>query len=508
MNITESSILVIFGASGDLTHKKLLPAIFHLFQQDSLPKSFAVLGVSRTSYSDESFRENICRTLSSLEGSELKNLNKLDQFLQLLHYQSLDPSDDSQYPTLVNRLDALEKEKGIEANHLFYLATPPNLYSTIPKSLANHGLNNQEKGWRRVIIEKPFGYDLKSALELNQSLKENYKEHQIYRIDHFLGKETVQNLLVFRFANEFYEPLWNRKYIDFVEITSAEDIGVNKRGGYYDGSGAVRDMVQNHLLQLLAMVAMEPPAKFDAKSVRDETTKVLQTLRPITENFEESVIMGQYTDGRAGNLPLNSYLNEEGVPEDSRTETYSALKVFVDNFRWSEVPFYIRTGKRLPTRVTEVVLHFRKSPWMNKIAHSEGEETAHNKLVIRIQPDEGIKMNFAMKKPGLGFNSQPVSMDFHYSDLKETRISLAYERLLLDAILGDATLYARGDTVEECWKFIDPILDYWNSGKGKVHTYKAGSWGPEAANEMMAKAGHIWRNPCKNFKGEGSHCEL
>jgi glucose-6-phosphate 1-dehydrogenase len=314
--------------------------------------------------------------------------------------------------------------------------------------------------------------------------------------------------LIFRFANEFYEPLWNRKYIDFVEITSAEDIGVNKRGGYYDSSGAVRDMVQNHLLQLLAMVAMEPPAKFDAKSVRDETTKVLQTLRPITENFEDTVVMGQYTDGRAGNQPLNSYLNEEGVPNDSRTETYSALKVFVDNFRWSDVPFYIRTGKRLPTRVTEVVLHFRKSPWMNKIAHSEGDESAHNKLVIRIQPDEGIKMNFAMKKPGLGFNSQPVSMDFHYSDLKETRISLAYERLLLDAILGDATLYARGDTVEECWKFIDPILDYWKSGKGKIHTYEAGSWGPEAANELMTQTGHIWRNPCKNFKGEGSHCEL
>jgi glucose-6-phosphate 1-dehydrogenase len=357
-----------------------------------------------------------------------------------------------------------------------------------------------------LIIEKPFGYDLQSAQKLNESIFKDWHERQLYRIDHYLGKETVQNLLVFRFANQIFEPLWNHNYIDYVEVTSAELIGVEKRGGYYDKSGAMRDMVQNHLLQLLGMVAMEPPARFDAVSVRNETIKVMHSLRPISD-FDDSVVMGQYTSSTIKGEVSQGYRAEIGVPEDSRTETFVALKAYIDNSRWHDVPFYIRTGKRLPARVSEVVLHFKRTPHP-LFGTFSSNPVEHNQLIIRIQPDEGILLKFGLKVPGGGFEAKSVKMDFHYSDLTGTKVPDAYERLLLDSMLGDATLYARGDAVEACWDFVDPILKHFAKKDSALHGYPCGTWGPQAADELLAKQNHVWRRPCKNLNTDGDFCEL
>ncbi|EGT81869.1 Glucose-6-phosphate 1-dehydrogenase [Haemophilus haemolyticus M21621] len=484
---TDNNCIVIFGASGDLTHRKLIPALYNLYKIGRLSENFSVLGVARSELNDETFREKMREALIHNEETTPETL---DAFCSHLYYQAVNTSDAQDYGKLVPRLDDLHDKYQTCGNTLYYMSTPPSLYGVIPECLAAHGLNTEEYGWKRIIVEKPFGYDEKTAQALDVQIHRFFEEHQIYRIDHYLGKETVQNLLVLRFSNGWFEPLWNRNFIDYVEITGAESIGVEERGGYYDGSGAMRDMFQNHLLQVLAMVAMEPPAIINANSMRDEVAKVMHSLRPLTaEDMEHNLVLGQYTAAEINGKMENGYLEEKGVPADSRTETYIALRCEIENWRWAGVPFYVRTGKRLPARVTEIVIHFKTTP------HPVFSQNApENKLIIRIQPDEAISMRFGLKKPGAGFEAKEVSMDFRYADLAGAQVLTAYERLLLDAMKGDATLFARTDAVHAAWKFVQPILDYKANG-GRIHEYEAGTWGPVAADKLIAKQGKVWRKP-------------
>lgn len=484
---TDNNCIVIFGASGDLTHRKLIPALYNLYKIGRLSENFSVLGVARSDLNDETFREKMREALIHNEETTPETL---DAFCSHLYYQAVNTSDAQDYGKLVPRLDELHDKYQTCGNTLYYMSTPPSLYGVIPECLAAHGLNTEEYGWKRIIVEKPFGYDEKTAQALDVQIHHFFEEHQIYRIDHYLGKETVQNLLVLRFSNGWFEPLWNRNFIDYVEITGAESIGVEERGGYYDGSGAMRDMFQNHLLQVLAMVAMEPPAIINANSMRDEVAKVMHSLRPLTaEDMEHNLVLGQYTAAEINGKMENGYLEEKGVPADSRTETYIALRCEIENWRWAGVPFYVRTGKRLPARVTEIVIHFKTTP------HPVFSQNApENKLIIRIQPDEAISMRFGLKKPGAGFEAKEVSMDFRYADLAGAQVLTAYERLLLDAMKGDATLFARTDAVHAAWKFVQPILDYKANG-GRIHEYEAGTWGPVAADKLIAKQGKVWRKP-------------
>ena len=484
---TDNNCIVIFGASGDLTHRKLIPALYNLYKIGRLSENFSVLGVARSDLNDETFREKMREALIHNEETTPETL---DAFCSHLYYQAVNTSDAQDYGKLVPRLDDLHDKYKTCGNTLYYMSTPPSLYGVIPECLAAHGLNTEEYGWKRIIVEKPFGYDEKTAQALDVQIHRFFEEHQIYRIDHYLGKETVQNLLVLRFSNGWFEPLWNRNFIDYVEITGAESIGVEERGGYYDGSGAMRDMFQNHLLQVLAMVAMEPPAIINANSMRDEVAKVMHSLRPLTaEDMEHNLVLGQYTAAEINGKMENGYLEEKGVPADSRTETYIALRCEIENWRWAGVPFYVRTGKRLPARVTEIVIHFKTTP------HPVFSQNApENKLIIRIQPDEAISMRFGLKKPGAGFEAKEVSMDFRYADLAGAQVLTAYERLLLDAMKGDATLFARTDAVHAAWKFVQPILDYKANG-GRIHEYESGTWGPVAADKLIAKQGKVWRKP-------------
>ena len=486
MNV-ENCCIVIFGASGDLTARKLVPALYNLYKVGRLGKHFSVLGVARTGLSDDEFRQKMHEALIKFEQASGP---ELEAFCEHLYYQAVNTSDALDYAKLLPRLDELHDKYGSSGNTLYYLSTPPSLYGVIPECLAAHGLNTEEFGWKRIIVEKPFGYDIETAKALDIQIHRFFVEHQIYRIDHYLGKETVQNLLVLRFSNGLFEPLWNRNFIDYVEITGAESIGVEERGGYYDGSGAMRDMLQNHLLQVLAMVAMEPPAIINATSMRDEVAKVLHCLHPLSaENVKNDVVLGQYVAGTVDGEQVVGYLEEKGVPPDSSTETFIALKCEIDNWRWAGVPFYVRSGKRLPTRVTEIVIHFKTTP------HPVFSQNApENKLIIRIQPDEGISMRFGLKKPGAGFEAKEVSMDFSYADLASTNLLTAYERLLLDAMKGDATLFARTDAVHACWRFVQPILDY-KAAHGRVYEYESGSWGPTEADKLIARHGKLWGKP-------------
>lgn len=501
-------IFVIFGASGDLARRKLIPAIFELYKENHLPDQFAVLGVSRSGLSDEDFRDKAFfkNNLMDLSGEDEA---QMQAFGARLFYQSINTLEEADYGKVAARLKDLNEEYQTQGNYIFYLSTPPSLYDKIPAYLASQGLNQSSDSWRRLVIEKPFGYDSDSAIALNKSLLEHFEEEQIYRIDHYLGKETVQNLLVTRFANGIFEPLWNRNYIHHIEITSAEDIGVGSRGGYYDKSGALRDMLQNHLMQIVAHVAMEPPISSNARAIRNEKVKLFQSLRPIPrEEIERYTVRGQYIASTIKGEEVNGYRDEEGVPKDSKTETYAAVKFYIDNWRWSGVPFYIRTGKRLPTKVTEVVITFKRPP--HTLFRQENDiDSANNCLIIRIQPDEGLIMNFGMKIPGEGFRVKNVGMDFHYSDLTDAHVPAAYERLLLDCMKGDATLYAHGDSVEYSWAFVEPILDAWeNDPTVKVHGYPAGTWGPKVADDLIEPAELNWRNPCPQLTEEDSFCEL
>jgi len=503
MKKSEPHILVIFGASGDLTKRKLIPALYELHTQDLLPDKFAVLGVSRTDLSDFAFKEKMLEFLPK----HLNNQKDIDQFMEHLYYQTLSTSDPTEYHILKSRLGLLGNELSIPENYIFYLSTPPNLYQTIPENLATSGLNDSSKGFKRLIIEKPFGIDLKSAKELNKNLLNYFKEDQLYRIDHYLGKETVQNILVTRFSNGIFEPLWNHNFIHHIEITSAETLGVEDRGGYYDHSGAMRDMVQNHLMQLVGLVAMEPPVVIEADAIRNETLKVFQSLRPIkVEDVSDHVIRGQYTQSHIREELVKGYREEHGVDPTSRTETYLAIKFFIDNFRWAGVPFYIRTGKKLPARVTEVVIHFKNTPH-HLFGSQDSAEPVNNQLVLRIQPDEGILLKIGMKVPGAGFRVQTVNMDFHYNELSDVYLPSAYGRLLLDCMQGDATLYSRGDAVEKAWEFVQPILNAWqNNSDIPIYGYPAGTWGPEVVDNLMEEG--EWRYPCKNLAHDGEYCEL
>ena len=508
MSEIENHILVIFGASGDLTSRKLMPAIFDLHKRSLLPNCFAVLGVSRSKLSDEAFREKVATNSAFLKDKADKNDEVLKVFASKLHYLSIDPSNAIQYRALGDKLKALDDECNTNGNYIFYLSTPPSLYSVIPEHLSANGLSDESHGWKRLIIEKPFGYSLETAKSLNIHLKRCFSESQIYRIDHYLGKETVQNVLVTRFSNSIFEPLWNRNYIHHVEITAAESVGVEKRGGYYDSSGALRDMIQNHLLQVTALVAMEPPTKSDSYHIRNEKLKLFQSIRPYKEDeISSHVIRGQYVSSVINGAVVKGYREEEGVAKNSRTETYVAMKFFIDNWRWAGVPFYIRTGKNLPTRVTEVVIHFKNSP--HHLFSQRAILNKHNQLVLRIQPSEGVLLKLGMKVPGAGFEVETVNMDFQYDSLIDSHLPDAYERLLIDAMQGDSTLYARGDGVEAAWSFIDPILKYWEANQNEtIYGYPAGTWGPDHIDQLIEGDNYGWRYPCKNLTDDGQYCEL
>lgn len=501
--------LVIFGASGDLAKRKLIPAVFELYKNGYLPNDIVVLGVSRSQLSDDDFRDQVFSDspFIKFEGVDDSIKNK---FSQRLHYQAIDTSNVDDYGLVKDRMESLASQFNVGDNAIFYLSTPPLLYDKIPKYLAAVGLNVSETGYRRLIVEKPFGSDLASAKSLNLSLKEVFRENDIYRIDHYLGKETVQNLLVTRFANGVFEPLWNRNYIHHIEITNAEEIGVGSRGGYYDQSGALRDMFQNHLMQVVAHVAMEPPISPEADAIRKEKTKLFESIRPIHESeVAEHTIRGQYTSSKVKGELVKSYRDEEGVPNDSKTETYAAVRFFIDNWRWSGVPFIARTGKRLPTKVTEVTITFKQPPHTLFRRQQDVFENGFNQLVIRIQPDEGLLLCFGMKVPGAGFHVKNVSMDFHYSDLSTEDVPEAYARLLLDCMRGDATLYAHGDSVEHSWEFVEPILNAWqNDPQIPVYGYPAGTWGPEVADQLIGQSELSWRNPCRRLTDDNSFCEL
>lgn len=494
-------ILVIFGASGDLTSRKLIPAIYNLYSRKLLPERFSLLGVGRKALDDNTFRDKVSQFLPG----DKERIKK--DFFALLNYVSLDTTSKDDYGLLKEKLSKLYNYENKNTTVIYYLATPPHIYETISENLSYHGLNLSEhdNDFCRIIVEKPFGYDLNSAKKLNRKLLSFFNEDQVYRIDHYLGKETVQNIMVTRFSNSFFEPLWNRNYIDHVQITAAESTGIGDRGEYFDTSGTMRDMIQNHLLLLTAMVAMEPPVVSESTAIRNEIVKVFQSLRPLKpDDIINNVIRGQYTSSNIG----KGYRQEQGIAPDSKTETYVALKLFLDNWRWNGVPFYIRTGKYLPASVTEIVIHFKPTP--NHLFCSDViTKQAVNKLVLRIQPDEGMLLEFGMKVPGAGYKLQNVNMDFHYSDLSDEALPTAYERLLVDAIKGDQTLYARADAIEATWKFITPVLDTWREKDDlPLYGYPAGTWGPKEADNLVSSGVYQWRNPCKNMTGSTDYCEL
>lgn len=501
-------IIVIFGASGDLTSRKLIPSIFSLKAQKLMPEKYLILGIGRTKIERDEFRKRMRKSILTFSEEKMLDRKLITDFLKDLFYLSMDSYNMEGFEDLKSFLQKADNKYGIGGNYIFYMATPPSMYETLAVNLAKSGLSDQKDNFRRVIIEKPFGYDLESGRKLNKTLHELITEDQIYRIDHYLGKETVQNLLVTRFANGMFEPLWNRNFIHRIEITSAESIGVEDRGGYYDSSGALRDMVQNHLLQMVGLTAMEPPSSLDPGAIRNEVLKVFQSLQPIKEeDVPAQVIRGQYTGSVIRGECVTGYRYEEGVSANSRTETYVAIKFFINNWRWGGVPFYIRTGKRLPTRVTEVVIHFRQTP--HHLFQREAGKLPANQLIIRIQPDEGILLKFDMKEPGAGFKIKNVNMDFHYKDLASIRLPSAYERLLYDVMLGDATLFSRDDEVETAWKFLEPIQKAWaNNPSIKVFGYPAGTWGPQYANDLIKGDGLTWRYPCKNLADDELYCEL
>jgi glucose-6-phosphate 1-dehydrogenase len=492
---TEPAIVTVFGAGGDLTHRKLVPALFSLFLDGWLPEQFRIVGLDRVRMDDQAFRQHLREGVDHFSRRGKAGDRDWDRFASHLAYLVADFADPGAFGLLSDQITAYEKEWGQPVNRVFYLATPPTMMETIAEQLHRAGLSdNHERA--RIVFEKPFGHDLESARALNDMLARFFAETQIYRIDHYLGKETVQNILAFRFANALFEPIWDRRYIDHVQITVAEEVGVEHRGDYYDRAGALRDMIQNHLLQVLCLVAMEPPVSFEADEIRNKKVDVLRAIRPISGDVvDRFAVRGQYGEGQVGGESVPAYRSEQDVSPTSNTETYAALKLFIDNWRWQNVPFYLRTGKRLPARVSEVSVVFRPVP------HQSFPEPAlegwhPNRLAIQIQPNEGISLCVQAKQPGLQVRLDSVSMEFCYQDVFQTPSPEAYETLLLDTLQGDATLFMRADQVEVAWSVVTPVLDAW-AAKAPVDipTYPAGSWGPEAADGLLASDGRQWLVP-------------
>ena len=476
-------VLVIFGASGDLTRRKLLPSLYNLAEDGLLPEPFAVLGVARPPIDQARFRADMRARIAEEEGEAL-HAATWDRIEQRLHYMSGDFGDPALFERIGRTLVEIGSREGTPPNYLFYLAVPPDLFGPIARQLAAAGLTREDEGWRRLVVEKPFGSDLESAKRLNAELTQGLRESQIYRIDHYLGKETVQNIMAFRFANGVFEPVWNRRYVDHVQMTVAEADGIGTRGGYYDTAGALRDMVQNHMFQLLTLVAMEPPISFRAEMVRDEKAKVLHAILPLSaSDVRRYVVRGQY----------EGYRKERNVAPDSRTETFVALRLFLDNWRWAGVPFYLRTGKRLPRRSTELSIHFKPAPF-TLFRETPVECTNPNVLCLRIQPDEGISLSFDAKAPGPLERLETVTMDFSYAKYFKTEPATGYETLLFDAMTGDQTLFHRMDIVEAGWAAVQPILDVWARDPSEVPAYASGSWGPAEASVLIEHDGREWRD--------------
>ena len=489
-------VMVIFGATGDLTKRKLFPALYNLAKDGFLPENFAIIGVGRQELETGDFRSQIIADLKKfVEIAPDKKL--IEWFEQRTYYTGGDFDDDKKlFKDIKDLLGEVCAAHQIPENYFYYLATPPQLFANVAGKIDKNGLAKEENGnWRRFIFEKPFGRDIDSARKLNRALGKILTERQIYRIDHYLGKETVQNILVFRFGNSIFEPIWNRNFIDHVQITVAEKLGVETRGGYYDTAGALRDMIPNHIFQLITLTAMEPPVSFEADAVRDEQSKILQAIQPFTpEDVLHNAVRGQYGAGELDKKNVSEYRTEQNVPTDSNTETYAALKLSIDNWRWADVPFYIRTGKRLPAKRTDITIQFKKAPFM-LFRNTSIEKLTTNRLVIHVQPDEGITMHFGAKIPGPIVNMGVVDMDFNYVDHFGEQISTGYERLLYDCMTGDATLFQRADMVEASWDVVSPILDVWQAIPARdFPNYESGDWGPKDADELLAKDGRKWKN--------------
>jgi glucose-6-phosphate 1-dehydrogenase len=488
--IPEPAVVVIFGASGDLTKRKLLPALFHLEQSGLLPAEFAVVGVARRPLQDEfskDMREGILQFGGVKEGDK-----KLDGFMERVSYYAMNFDDPEGYGKLKTLLEGIDGQHGTKGNRLFYLATAPEYFADIIHQLGAHGMAKPQVGTVHTIIEKPFGHDLASARELNDDVNGVFAEDQIFRIDHYLGKETVQNILIFRFANGIFEPVWNRNYVDHVQITAAEDIGIEGRGPFYEKAGALRDVVQNHVMELLSFVAMEPPVSFEAASMRREKVKVWRSIQSI---HLMDAVRGQYGPGTVDGKQVKGYRQEDRVDPNSSTETYAALKIGIDNWRWAGVPFYLRAGKRLAKRATEITIQFKQPPQLLFKGQSGScKELQPNLITMRIQPDEGISLRFGAKVPSPNMEICPVIMDFNYAEAFGKSSANGYERLLLDAMLGDATLFAHRDGVEATWTLLTPILEQWAAGKPKgFPNYASGTWGPESGDELLARDGRAWR---------------
>lgn len=493
MSTNPSCIMVIFGAAGDLTKRKLIPALYNLKKENLLADEFAVVGLARAEMSDDEFRQRLRDEMNEF-ATEKVEAETWDWLAERLHYLSGDFEDDETFSRLKSRLEELDQERNAQGNCLFYLATAPQYFASVTDKLGAADLTDQSDGrWRRVIIEKPFGSNLESAKQLNRELTSVLDEEQIYRIDHYLGKETVQNILVFRFSNGIFEPIWNRSYIDSVQITAAEKVGVEQRGGYYEQAGALRDMVPNHLLQLVTLTAMEPPVSFDANAVRDEQAKVLRAIQcPSTEEAMRRSVRGQYGAGKEADGPVPAYRDEPNVAADSSVETYVALKLLIDNWRWADVPFYLRTGKRLAARDTEINITFKRAPFM-LFRHTPVDQLTSNRLVMHIQPDEGVSLRFGAKVPGPILNLGAVDMEFDYEDYFGNMSATGYERLLHDCMMGEATLFQRADQVEAGWAVVAPIQEAWaKAPPPNFPNYDAGSWGPKEADELLERDGRKW----------------